>query len=226
MDAGQPGSDQDYCQLGRDHTMCQYQGQGCNTIVRELNDNQRQAILDRHNELRRKIALGQESSQHPASNMKKLKWDPELEAIAQRWADQCTFDHDANKKKLDGTSVGQNVAWSFSSNKQSGSGLTSTVIDGVQRWYNEVHDPGFGSHPESPFSFDYGTGHYTQVVWADTEFVGCGMVNYRKQGYEVILVCNYAVAGNFAREVMYKVGEACSACPSGYSCEDGLCSRQ
>ena len=48
------------------------QGVACNTIARGLNDDQRQAILDRHNDLRRRIASGQERSQHPASNMKKL----------------------------------------------------------------------------------------------------------------------------------------------------------
>ena len=33
-------------------------------------------------------------------------WSTELEAIAQRWADQCTFGHDSTRDKLDGTSVG------------------------------------------------------------------------------------------------------------------------
>ena len=33
-------------------------------------------------------------------------WHTELEAIAQRWADQCTFGHDSTRDKLDGTSVG------------------------------------------------------------------------------------------------------------------------
>ena len=148
-------------------------------------------------------------------------WDSELEAIAQRWADQCQSGHDINKKKLDGTSVGQNVA------------LISSLLDidsvvaGVQRWYDEVHNPGFGSYPESPFSFDSGTGHYTQLVWADTELVGCGMIYKRGSGgYEVTTFCNYAVAGNFRGDVMYKVGGACTACPSGYSCETGLCARQ
>ena len=28
------------------------------------------------------------------------------------------------------------------------------------------------------FRFSYGAGHYTQVVWADTEELGCGMVYY------------------------------------------------
>ena len=27
--------------------------------------------------------------------------------------------------------------------------------------------------------FNSGTGHYTQVVWADTEELGCGLVYYK-----------------------------------------------
>ena len=95
-------------------------------------------------------------------------WDSELEAIAQRWADQCQSGYDTNKKKLDGTSVGQNVAWISSLLD------IDSVVAGVQRWYDEVHN--FRRYPESPFSFDSGTGHYTQLVWADTELVGCGMI--------------------------------------------------
>ena len=34
------------------------------------------------------------------------------------------------------------------------------------------------------FRSNAGTGHYTQVVWADTEELGCGMVYY--QVWEII----------------------------------------
>ena len=45
--------------------------------------------------------------------------------------------------------------------------------------------------------FSYGAGHYTQVVWAETEELGCGMVYYKGDTYwETLVVCNYAVAGN------------------------------
>ena len=77
------------------------------TIFRELSSEAKQAMLDKHNELRRKVARGEETSgpQPAASNMRKLVWSPELEAVAQRWADQCTFGHDKKRDKLDGTYV-------------------------------------------------------------------------------------------------------------------------
>jgi pathogenesis-related protein 1 len=42
-------------------------------------------------------------------------------------------------------------------------------------------------------------GHYTQLVWADTEAVGCAVARNPTQTYEV-WVCNYTPGGNFAGE--------------------------
>ena len=50
------------------------------------------------------------------------------------------------------------------------------------------------------------TGHYTTLIWADTDEVGCGMVYYRSnclgdyqedKYFETLVVCDYAMAGNF-----------------------------
>ena len=51
------------------------------------------------------------------------------------------------------------------------------------------------------FRFSSGTRHYTQMAWADTEELGCGMVHHKlyKIGaelYNTIIVCNYAKGGN------------------------------
>merc|ERR1711890_76714 len=95
------------------HTMCIYTGPSseCSgkTILRQMTQEGRDAILARHNELRRRVAKGEESGQPAAADMRELVWDPELEIIAQRWADQCTFGHDSSRNKLDGTYVGQNA---------------------------------------------------------------------------------------------------------------------
>ena len=80
----------------------------------------------------------------------------ELEAIAQRWADQCTFGHDSppGKKlnwKLDGTSVGQNVAIKFNSAQQDEAAVQRLMTSAAQNWYDEVTDPGFDSQKINPF---------------------------------------------------------------------------
>ena len=96
----------------RPDILCQGPSKECaaKTEFRQLSAAGKAAILDKHNELRRRVAKGEETNgingaQPAASNMKKMVWNEELEAVAQRWADQCTFGHDKKREKLDGTYV-------------------------------------------------------------------------------------------------------------------------
>ena len=91
-----------------------------------------------------------------------------------------------------------------------------------------IHLPGLVSESHSRFSHD--AGHYTQVVWADTDEIGCGFSYYSEQvgpflAYKALTVCNYAIGGNDAGKPMYKIGAACSECESGYSCDEDLCAK-
>jgi len=221
--------------------MCLHQGpsDSCasKTISRELSSDAKQALVDKHNELRRKVAKGEETSnlargnQPPASNMRKMVWNDELAVIAQRLADQCIFAHDTNRDKVDRTMVGQNLYRKGSSLENSFDELMQTVTNGVVSWYEEVEDPGYNSNDIDPFQDPRGAGHYTQVVWAQSEELGCGFTYYREGiWFRQLVVCNYAVAGNFMDHSMYLQGEACSQCPDvgrpdGYHCEDGLCAK-
>merc|ERR1719244_525209 len=76
------------------------------------------------------------------------------------------------------------------------------------------------------------SGHYTQVVWAETSAVGCGLTTTMEleekiwNKFTITLICNYAKSGNFLKRPVYKIGEGCSACPTGTSCDsafDKLC---
>ena len=116
----------------------------------------KQAILDKHNELRRRVAKGEETGgingpQPGASNMKKLVWNSELETIAQRWADQCTFGHDSEREKLDGTSVGQNAYWGGNSQEQDETAVQGGMTKAAKSWYDEVTKPGFDSQNINPY---------------------------------------------------------------------------
>ena len=111
--------------------------------------------------------------------MYELKWNDELAEVAQRWADQCTWDHDEERVKMSvpqlvrglinnsfqGTSqfpyVGQNMAMSMSSAPFSS---TRNYDSHIQGWYDEVKD--FPPGNAQKFSMDGATGvigHYTQV---------------------------------------------------------------
>jgi len=234
---GGGGSQASYCALAADHTMCLYTGPAATcaakTHERELTAAAKTAIVDKHNEVRRKVAKGEETNgnQPAASNMRMLKWNDELATTAQMWADQCTFGHDTARNKLDWTYVGQNAYFKGSSTKKDKSTLMTEVgNEATLAWYNEVVSPGFTNTHVNPFVFSADAGHYTQVVWAETEEVGCGWTYYAEQvgpflAYKSLTICNYAKGGNAAGQAMYKSGTACSACDQGYSCQDSLCTK-
>merc|ERR1719233_1321466 len=155
-----------------------------------------------------------------ASNMKLMRWNPVLAEMGQTWADTCKWGHgQPSGVKAPYNPLGQNL-WA---------GMNEPLSGAVSDWYNEKKD------------YDYNTntcesgkmcGHYTQVVWADTDEVGCGfahcpnLVNAAMQNADY-LVCNYGPAGNYIGEKPFQKGSACTACPSGYSeCTDGLCSSE
>ena len=79
-------------------------------------------------------------------------WNAELESVAQRWADQCTFGHDSERSKLDGTYVGQNAYWGGNSQQQDEAAVQSGMINAAQKWYDEVTDPGFDSQTINPYT--------------------------------------------------------------------------
>ncbi|XP_047188268.1 peptidase inhibitor 15-A-like isoform X2 [Scophthalmus maximus] len=74
--------------------------------------------------------------------------------------------------------------------------------------------------------------HYTQMVWASTNRVGCAVQTcYNMFVWGVLwreatfLVCNYSPKGNWIGEAPYRVGIPCSACPSSYAgtCNNNMC---
>ncbi|XP_074660381.1 cysteine-rich venom protein triflin-like [Tubulanus polymorphus] len=103
----------------------------------------------------------------------------------------------------------------FMSGQNMGQGLASWN-DVMTAWYNEVKLFTYGSS-------EYDTkqiGHYTQMVWASTNRIGCGASVCRNDKREyVFYVCNYSPPGNQAGVVTtpYKSGK-----PSG-NCVTGLC---
>ena len=130
----------------------------CEKMVkyRGVTETGRKVILDKHNQLRRRIARGEEGrglggrGQPPAADMRRLGWSEELAAVAQRWADQCTLGPGHAGRAVRGPErlpgalgpdggggggwAGTYTHTSYLSTCQLNAGLWT----GVQMWYDEV----------------------------------------------------------------------------------------
>ncbi|XP_063243864.1 venom allergen 5.02-like isoform X2 [Bacillus rossius redtenbacheri] len=134
-----------------------------------LNSTQEATILAAHNRLRNHVALGLETRgspgpQPPASNMRLMTWNVELATLAQSWANQCNFTHD-NCGGSTNFSVGQNI-YAVIATKL----ITFNVTQPVGSWYDEVQY--FNKSSISPFVYLEKADHYTQVVWANSYYLG------------------------------------------------------
>ncbi|XP_014254233.1 venom allergen 5-like isoform X2 [Cimex lectularius] len=160
-----------------------------------MNDEIRKVIIDTHNELRNKVAKGDQPTQNPAQNMRKLYWSEALEKEAQDWADTCQFRHDPLLRE---SRHGQNIYWVHSSYEKIN--MTAYLMEGVIEWYNEV-DLGYNG------TFNPETGHYSQLIWGATKLVGCGVAVTKTGRYtDIYLVCNYTPGGNVVGKLPYEYG--------------------
>lgn len=196
-----------------------------------LTEEQQRMALEKHNALRARVARGDTPGQPPAADMKRLTWDDDLAAVAQQWANTCTYRHNEQRSEQldartqrDEPDVGENL-FAFL-----GTLSGPSVDDAIQAWFDE-HE--LYTFPNAPTP---ATGHYTQLVWADTTRVGCGYARCddldhatfadmppRAEGF--LFVCDYAPAGNWIGQAPYTVGDACSACGHERArCVEGLCS--
>ena len=111
-----------------------------------------------------------------------LQWSAQLAAIAQKWAnvlggERCLMRHSGAQ------GIGENLAWA------GGQHLTPEAV--VQMWLGEAR---YFNPPSGTCAPGTVCGHYTQVVWRNTNFVGCGMVSC---GPTEVWVCNYSPPGNY-----------------------------
>ncbi|KAF8562096.1 hypothetical protein P879_03328 [Paragonimus westermani] len=149
-------------------------------VFSQLTPQWRTEMLELHNAARSQIRSCQVSGQPPAKQMPQLQWHPDLEAKAQQLADQCREGHDtAEERQINAFDyVGQNWAGSMD------------IKTGVGMWFDEYKYYDFNSGQCSQGM----CGHYTQMVWAKTTHVGCGVRDCNGVGsfpYGLSIVCNY-----------------------------------
>lgn len=92
-------------------------------------------ILEKHNSLRNKIALGQESRFKSARRMAQMVWNDELAQLAQLNTRQCQMSHDKCRNTAQFKFAGQNLGYMGTSGSHyDPSRVVNSVID---MWYNE-----------------------------------------------------------------------------------------
>jgi hypothetical protein len=167
------------------------------------------AVLDAHNDYRKNEG---------ASNMNKLVWNETLAGTASAWAEACSYSHSVVK------GTGQNLALSTSN--------ATHVLHHVDAWFNEKSHY---HYEQRACSVGAVCGHYTQVTWAKTSAVGCGVATCgkveNKGTYKQaqIFVCDYYPGGNIGSAVPYDEGEACTKCAQPFNWCDantGLCTSK
>ena len=142
-----------------------------------------QGWLDAHNAVR--------SAARPAPNppLSPLTWSSEAAAVAQAWADRCVYQHNAGRGDR-----GENIAASAPANRW-------TLADAASAWAGEAQDYDYSSNGCAPGKQ---CGHYTQMVWRDTQRVGCARRTCQANspfGAQFpswdFWVCDYEPPGNF-----------------------------
>ncbi|GMT04970.1 hypothetical protein PENTCL1PPCAC_27144, partial [Pristionchus entomophagus] len=158
------------------------------------------AFLDAHNALRRSISSGSyvaKGKKMPAASpaIPDMEWDCSIEKSAQAVSNSCVFAHSTNRVNL-----GENLYMYWSSAKVSFAGKGKAASDS---WSNEFQQFGWSDIKLTAAVFNTGIGHATQMAWAKSTKIGCGMT-LCQGGNQVIVACQYRDAGNMLNQNVYQ----------------------
>jgi pathogenesis-related protein 1 len=150
-----------------------------------------------------------------------LTWDDKLANTAQKWAtvlqmDGCHMQHSTHAwtikeyMKQGGVAepLGESLAFACCEDppKQGGN-------DVIDMWETEKQNYNYGPVGAECTSQGNPTGEYTQLVWAGTQQIGCGMATCGEKG--TVWVCHFFPAGNVVGEMPFcaeKVPEDMGKC--------------
>lgn len=137
-----------------------------------------------------------------------LTWSDMLAEYAQEWAETLAAECDSIRHR-NPNMYGENIAarWSFGMSSPPYSG-----VEAVQAWADELECWTFGSIGRTEMcdracveaQSSSGCGHYTQLVWRNTQRVGCGYASCPAGNRKMeIIVCNYDPPGNYIGQEPY-----------------------
>ncbi|XP_047984158.1 scoloptoxin SSD552-like [Leguminivora glycinivorella] len=156
-------------------------------------------FVDGHNVRRQQVARGAVPRQPTASNMKYMVWDDELAEKAASRAEHGIFGHSQTIVESQRWSqIGENM---FINNIPEPSHVPN-IEETLDFWFDEHTKYNFEPYG---LTLPPGIGHYTQMVWAESTHVGCGIAQKKEDGWTTtMIICHYGPAGNILGQVPYK----------------------
>jgi uncharacterized protein YkwD len=132
-----------------------------------------------------------------------VEWNEELARVAQSYAERCIFEHNSERTKQYEAISGKNDY--VGENLYLSTAFSITPAEAVQSWASEAQDYNYSRNHCARGKV---CGHYTQVVWGNSNEIGCGTAqcnNMAASPYKrgSIVVCNYAPGGNYVGEKPY-----------------------
>jgi uncharacterized protein YkwD len=134
-----------------------------------------------------------QNAERRSLGLRPMRWDPQLAAAASTYANEMAatgeWGHSDDEDRPD---QGENL-WM-------GTRGAYTAEEMVGDWIAEKKVFRAGVFPDVSSTGNWAdVGHYTQIVWADTDRIGCGLGSSSDDDY---LVCRYAHAGNVMGEAV------------------------
>jgi uncharacterized protein YkwD len=113
-----------------------------------------------------------------------LKWSNELATYSRRWAN--TLQATNRSIHNPDSPFGENIFIT-------GEGATASLV--VRQWASESRNYNYRTN-----SCSGDCGHYTQIVWRDTQRIGCAVAHNARR---TVWVCSYDPPGNYRNEWPY-----------------------
>ena len=136
--------------------------------------------------------LGHYNAYRSALQLPALEWSPALASDALTWArHSAEIDQGQHDAEIVGKE-GENLWWGTANAFSFGNMVDAWGVE--EKLFRE------GIFPDCRVNRSAVVGHYTQIVWRNTQSVGCALVG---NGHNDYLVCRYSPAGNIIGQKPY-----------------------
>ncbi|KAK6965375.1 pathogenesis-related protein 1B [Biomphalaria glabrata] len=128
-------------------------------------------------------------------NVPDLEWSNELSAYAENYAKNCVYGHSYGP-------YGENLYAGYPKQNDK----VTLATNAVNSWVKEIQYVDlptwncFTRHDKTT------CGHYSQVVWKDTQKVGCAIIHCKTETRNILnnyVICEYEPSGNYIGETPY-----------------------